>query len=174
MTFQGHPRTGAIIQLSLESPRGWCWLQGYSVDPRGKSWWSFIPKAPRSAKTHIRSCHSSAQNAPVPPHFSPNKDKIFTMTHRFSNHHSSYSTSLSVTLLAHATHLVVLITPGMLLPQGFCTRCSLCLECSFPDICLSILLGLCTNVIFSVRPSPCLNLEAHPSKHLLANLPALF
>ena len=42
--FQGHPRTGAIIELGRRSAEVWSWLQGHSVDSRGKNEWIFTPK----------------------------------------------------------------------------------------------------------------------------------
>lgn len=35
--FQGHPRGRAVIELVLRSAEGRSWLQGHSVDPRGKN-----------------------------------------------------------------------------------------------------------------------------------------
>ena len=149
----------------MKTLRGGPGFEDAQSKPRGRNSEIFTPKAPRSAKTCVYSCHCSAQNSPLTPHLAPSKRL------------DSYTTQRSYVMCTPTPPVpaVWLCWPCSLpcgpltlqekhrekekhgLSHGYCTCCSLCLECSSPAICLSLLLGLCSDA-FSVKPSLCLKL----------------
>ena len=60
------------------------------------------------------------------------------------------------------------VTQGSHPPQGLCTGCSLCLQCSSPDFCMAPScppLGLYSNATFSQKPSPATPPKWSPPPH---------
>lgn len=83
MTSQGLPRTGAIVELGLESTKVWSWLQGHSVDPRVEISGSSLQKL-QDLLLKLMSDRGTPlfrilQGLPISVRV---KDKIFSMTHR--------------------------------------------------------------------------------------------
>lgn len=81
MTSQGLPRTGAIVELGLESTKVWSWLQGHSVDPRVEISGSSLQKLQDLLLKLMSDLGTPLfrilQGLPILV-----KDKIFSMTHR--------------------------------------------------------------------------------------------
>lgn len=119
-------------------------------------WFPAFPSGLRvPVGTQVRSCASFAWHSPMARHAARRKPKVLIMAFQTSSlPRSSWSSSPSHSLCcSHAGSLALPDTPGVLLPRGLCTSCSMFLECSSsvcPRSCLSHLLP----AFAQMRPSP--------------------